>query len=273
MPKTILVADDSVTIRKVVELTFHETEIRVESAGNGREALERIAALQPDLVLADVIMPEPSGYEICRTIKSSDHPVPVLLLTGAFEPFDVERARECGADGHVVKPFESRALLGRVEQLLFRPVLRDAPVATPAEEVESLLDDLARAGVSEEPLPAALEIGDAPQEALDWLLGREELTPSRAAADPPTSERNPESPGETARREAPAVEAPGQAPAGLAGRSRLSPEDLDAVARAVVERLSDKVLREIAWEVVPDLAESIIRERIRHLEQTDQDKI
>jgi len=110
--------DDSVTIRKVVELTFHDTDIRVESTGNGREALLRIAATKPDLVLADVIMPEPSGYEICRAVKSSDHPVPVLLLAGAFEPFDPERAKECGADGHVVKPFESRSLLERALALL-----------------------------------------------------------------------------------------------------------------------------------------------------------
>jgi CheY-like chemotaxis protein len=67
MAKTILVADDSVTIRKVVELTFHDTDIRVESTGSGREALEKISVLKPDLVLADVIIPEPSGYEICRS--------------------------------------------------------------------------------------------------------------------------------------------------------------------------------------------------------------
>lgn len=136
MAFTILLADDSVTIRRVVELTFHDTEIRVETAATGREALELLDATRPDLVLADVLMPPPTGYELCRSIKNSDRPVPVLLLTGAFEPFDEERARSCGADGHITKPFESGHLRARVEALL-RPdddAGEDPPVpARPAE--------------------------------------------------------------------------------------------------------------------------------------------
>src|SRR5262245_47943469 len=130
MKKTILVADDSVTIRKVVELTFHGTDIEVESAGDGREALQRIEALRPDLVLADVIMPDPSGYDLCRSVKRSERPVPVLLLTGTFEAFDAEQARACGADGWVIKPFESRALLERVSALLSEPARAEAAPAT-----------------------------------------------------------------------------------------------------------------------------------------------
>jgi CheY-like chemotaxis protein len=148
MSKSILVADDSITIRKVVELTFAETGIRVESVGSGREALERIPVLRPDLVLADVVMPEPSGYDVCRAVKASERPVPVLLLAGTFEPFDPERARGVGADGHLIKPFESRTLVERVEALLAAPpasIPRPVAEAPPAEELESVLDDLAAA--------------------------------------------------------------------------------------------------------------------------------
>ena len=98
MTHTILRADDSPTIRKVVELTLSETDVRVESVGSGVDALERLDAIRPDLILADVEMPEPSGYEICRRVKDSDRPVPVLLLSGTFESFDQRRARDCGAD-------------------------------------------------------------------------------------------------------------------------------------------------------------------------------
>jgi CheY-like chemotaxis protein len=118
MPKTILLADDSVTIRKVVELTFSDSDLRVESASTGREALELLEALRPDLVLADVVMPEPAGYEICRRVKGSPRPVPVILLAGTFEPFDRERARAVGADDHLSKPFESEALRAKVIRLL-----------------------------------------------------------------------------------------------------------------------------------------------------------
>ena len=127
MRRTILLADDSVTIRKIVELTFGETDIRVCSVASGREALERLDEIRPDLVLADVVMPGPSGYEVCRAVKASDRPVPVLLLAGTFEPFDAEMARACGSDGHVTKPFDSRLLIDRVERLLAQEVEHATP--------------------------------------------------------------------------------------------------------------------------------------------------
>jgi len=96
MPKTILLADDSLTIRRVVELTFSDTPIRVVTVGTGREAIERFAVLRPDLVIADVVMPDPAGYAVCQVVKASDHPVPVILLAGTFEPFDEGLARACG---------------------------------------------------------------------------------------------------------------------------------------------------------------------------------
>jgi len=136
MSRTILVADDSPTIRKIVELTFTDTEIRVEVADSGSAALDRIDALQPDLVLADVFMPDPTGYDLCRTIKASDRPVPVVLLAGTFEPFDSDLARDCGADAHLVKPFESEVLLEKVRTLLEPPV-------EPEPEEEEPLDGAA----------------------------------------------------------------------------------------------------------------------------------
>ncbi|HKQ61048.1 MAG TPA: response regulator, partial [Candidatus Polarisedimenticolaceae bacterium] len=139
MSKTILLADDSPTIRKIVELTFSDSEIRVETAADGAEALRKLEELRPDLLVLDVMMPEPNGYEICRTVKASERPVPVVLLAGTFEPFDAERASRCGADAHLVKPFESETLVQRVRSLLARPVpapvAAEPPVAqTPAPE-------------------------------------------------------------------------------------------------------------------------------------------
>ena len=136
MSRTILVADDSPTIRKIVELTFTDTDIRVEVAASGTAALDRIDAIQPDLVLADVFMPDPTGYDLCRTIKSSDRPVPVVLLAGTFEPFDSELARDCGADAHLVKPFESEILLDKV-----RTLLEPATEPLPEEDEDEAVDD------------------------------------------------------------------------------------------------------------------------------------
>lgn len=136
MPRTILVADDSSTIRRIVELTFSDSDIRVEAVSTGAAALERLDALRPDLVLADVVMPHPSGYEICRAVKSSARPVPVLLLAGAFESFDEARATDCGADDHLVKPFESLALRQKVEELLSSAARKAEGAAAATEEPE-----------------------------------------------------------------------------------------------------------------------------------------
>lgn len=178
MPRTILVADKSVTIRKVVELTFSDTEIRVETASTGGEALDRFARLEPDLVLADVSMPEPSGYEVCRAVKASSRPVPVLLLAGAFESFDPDRARRSGADGHVTKPFESGALVEQVEALLAAPpaapeTQADAEPAAPDPELDSVLHDLAAASPQDfDPSPRAGEngVGGLSEEAVEAIV-------------------------------------------------------------------------------------------------------
>ena len=100
MGKKILLADDSITIQKVIELTFSDEDFEVVTVGNGRLAIEKVQEVRPDVVLCDIIMPEKDGYEVCEFIKKNPglaH-VPVLLLTGAFEPFDQERAARAGCD-------------------------------------------------------------------------------------------------------------------------------------------------------------------------------
>ena len=159
MARTILLADDSPTIRKIVELTFSDSEIRVEAVATGQEAMDRLQELEPDLVLADVVMPAPSGYDICSSVKSSDRPVPVLLLAGSFEPFDREQAERCGADGHLIKPFESQALRERVAGLLY-PELRDATGGSELE-LELAMEEISDGSVPEE---AVLEEPAAGQE-------------------------------------------------------------------------------------------------------------
>jgi CheY-like chemotaxis protein len=133
MGKKILLADDSITIQKVIELTFSDEDFDVVTVGNGRLALERLAEVRPDIVLCDIIMPEKDGYEVCEQIKKSasfSH-VPVLLLTGAFEPFDQERAARAGYDGSLAKPFEPETLIAKVRDLLARAPQRAAPSTPP----------------------------------------------------------------------------------------------------------------------------------------------
>src|SRR5689334_19354442 len=120
MTHKLLLADDSVTIQRVIELTFADEDVQVIAVGDGQQAIERAERERPDIVLADVGMPERDGYEVAAFIKGNptlSH-VPVVLLTGAFEPIDETRARAVGCDGVLVKPFEPQMVISRVKDLL-----------------------------------------------------------------------------------------------------------------------------------------------------------
>ncbi len=175
MAKKILLADDSLTIQKVVELTFSDSEFDLVCVSNGQKALERVREDRPDLILADVVMPEKNGYEVCEAIKSNPATarIPVVLLSGTFEPFDRERAERIGCDAIVSKPFDSQQLLAQVEELLGR----------------------AGAQAPTQPMPAAPASGPPPlaggePEPFDTGFSAEDFTaavrmpPKREAVDP-----------------------------------------------------------------------------------------
>ena len=120
MNRRLLLADDSVTIQRVVELTFSGEDIDVVTVSDGEEAIASMSAHPPDIVLADIAMPKKNGYEVAAFVK--EHPtlarVPVLLLAGAFEPVDEERAKRVKCDGVLVKPFETHEVITRVRELM-----------------------------------------------------------------------------------------------------------------------------------------------------------
>jgi CheY-like chemotaxis protein len=437
MSRRILLADDSVTIQKVIELTFMDDDYEVRAVGNGDEALAMLTALQVDFVIADVHMPGAGGYEVCRRAKELRPEVPVLLLVGTFEPFDESQARACGADAYLKKPFDSQELLSRVHDLLARSAPAPAtsagppptaaaaapsqtaveppaapqgtpdipappsqpgapaggasaaetaaasPAAAPAvpaaahavEAAESwqefeleaepefipdpwnehdvppppspgasmppraaepygqhfALGDLDERETFATPAPAtpatpAIHAGFAPAGAGDaaadpgtaaaaspgfdrsFTLGEplddsaflldeaeegtpappaivgtgdnritqaEPVSPFRAAAEPtpPTAPAVPASPAAAVPAFAPAGNGQTQAaaertqaPGGLDAPGGLGDQDVDRIARRVVELIGDRVVRDIAWEVIPDLAEVVIKDRLRELE-------
>lgn len=120
MAHKLLLADDSITIQKVVELTLSEEGFDVTSVGDGASALEAARSLVPDIILADVFMPGMDGYELCGRIKQDPNlrGIPVILLAGTFENFDDTRAAQVGASGHLTKPFESGELISQVKRLV-----------------------------------------------------------------------------------------------------------------------------------------------------------
>ena len=408
MAKRILLADDSITIQKVVELTFSDGDYEVTAVNNGNKAIQKLSEMRPDIILSDIIMPEKNGYEVCEYVKS--HPefrtIPVVLLTGTFEPFDPDRADKAGCDAVVTKPFESQSLIHKVEELIenakshaptdkhaaisLEPPAAPAPPATPPAKDQfstgtfQSQDNVfsgsipAYSGESSADTPFApppAESGEtkafpkmsfedlnkaAPEPASPWnqpaptggetrafpKMSFEDLDKPATDARPSSQWDEPASPapgGETrafpkmsfedldqpatpppapstpseplapswgsfsapepekpAWEEPPALsgetkafpkmsfedldKTPSEAPAppsssqpiampeaipdasAPAAAGDLSEEQIDRIARRVVQLMSDTVIRNIAWEVIPDLAEMVVKERIRQLE-------
>ncbi|HXE79851.1 MAG TPA: response regulator [Vicinamibacterales bacterium] len=122
MRRRLLLADDSVTIQRVIELTFADEDIDVIAVGDGESALARLASDPPDIILADVGMPGKDGYDIAlhvRRTPSLSH-IPVVLLIGALQPLDQARAAEAGCAAVLVKPFEPSQVIEKVRELLDR---------------------------------------------------------------------------------------------------------------------------------------------------------
>jgi CheY-like chemotaxis protein len=158
-----LLADDSITIQKVVDLTFADEGMQVITVGSGAKAIEKLEEVCPDIVLVDIHMPGMSGYEVCEHIKRDERfrHIPVMLLVGSFEPFDEAEARRVGADEYLTKPFQSiRQLINKVGALLGRDAAEEeattreltlpSALTPPASEMSP--EDLERSTANTAPL-------------------------------------------------------------------------------------------------------------------------
>ena len=198
MPHKLLLADDSVTIQRVIELTFADEDITVIAVGDGRQAIERVRTERPDIVLADVGMPERDGYEVAAFVKGTPEfaHIPVLLLTGAFEPIEEGRAQAAGCDGVLVKPFEPQMVISRVKDLIAgrKPVQK-----MPAQTIPVPSTDTVRAPVTASPAAsaaAAPTTGSVDEyfDRLDAAFASLESQPA-ARMDPVEPRQAPDSPG------------------------------------------------------------------------------
>jgi len=375
--RKLLLADDSVTIQRVVDLTFTDEGMQVITVGDGEQAIRKLEEFTPDIVLADVLMPGLDGYRLCEFMKRSERfgQIPVMLLVGSFEPFDEAEARRVGADDFVTKPFQSiRQLVNRVGSLLGGKPANDvavtperstldlagtgtgldpddedrietAPLTAVSSESDELEMELQTADTlrlqSDQPAerlerePAftnanaysaettPMELRSEPRASMetfnDALLDLDDLDADIVApeSDDTVLDLEYESPATVHASGAsgtfqPSVEFAGAMPAATAveeyrmpevsissgpnesswtivedevaveepvkpevaetktsaaathqiGLHELTPEAIDAIARRVVEQLSEKVVREIAWDVVPELSELLIKQRL-----------
>ena len=118
--KKLLIVDDEDGLRSLVRMTLDSEGYQILEAQEGGHALELARAHHPDLVLLDVMLPDLSGFEICRQIKSDPlmASTTVLMLTAKAQESDLGEAEAAGADGYFVKPFSPIALMQRGEAIL-----------------------------------------------------------------------------------------------------------------------------------------------------------
>src|SRR5687768_11548033 len=130
--RTLLLADDNVTVQRVIALTFAHEPVRVVTASDGHQAMDRVLVDRPDIILVGTTLPQVNGYELARFVKSKPESrnVPVLLLSGAFETIDEALLKSSGANGVIEKPVEPTAIISRVKELL--GLQSDGETAAPA---------------------------------------------------------------------------------------------------------------------------------------------
>jgi len=178
MTVRILVADDSITIQKIVAMAFENEDAEVEGIGDGQEAFDKIPDFKPDIVLADVDMPGLDGFQLSQKIKGSPDlaKIKVLLLASDFEDFDEARFKKCKADNHISKPFKSDDIVQMVSQVmdgesavedkgdsaLQEHVVADEQIVDDEPSLEELLESVERLStdsqeIEDEPLPAEPE--------------------------------------------------------------------------------------------------------------------
>src|SRR5262245_38853332 len=228
MQRTILLADDSPTIRRLVTQTFSDANFRIVEVNNGDAAIRSFEEIRPSVVLADIYMPGKNGYQVCAYIRSHSElgKTPVVLLVGAFEAFDEDTAKQAGATASITKPFEPGALIELVKSVAVRGGV-ESPEAEPVPEPSVAAAEQAEAV---HVMPAEPITNDSvhkePEDLLSLATIFEQSSPARSAES-------------------------------------ITEDEIDLIADRVIRKISTQVMENIAWEVVPDIAEKVVREELR----------
>lgn len=139
---SVLIADDSVTIQKVFELAFEGEDIDIMVASDGKSALSMALNEKPDMIIADVNMPEMDGFELCQAIRKNPdtNSIPVYMLSSALDDFDEDKAKKVGASGRFEKPFRSEDMVRQVMEAINATAGGAGPA--PVQGLDDTFDDI-----------------------------------------------------------------------------------------------------------------------------------
>lgn len=277
MATTILAVDDSVTMRKILEITFAGTDFQLVAVASGDEALSKVRQGGVGVIICDNSL-EGDGYEVARQLKAAAPSTPLLFLSSRQNAYDAGKGGGARIDDHIDKPFDTQQLIDRVNKLASGGVsaVAAAPsaapaAAAPAPAAASPAQAVAKSKTMAYGAPAQAAPAPAPaQKTAGFGAGglggaKPAPAPAPAAARPAPAP----APAPAARSVVPAAAAPAASAAihaangqlaAQVGAMGLSPQQADAILA-----LSRDLIERVVWEVVPVLAESLIKEEIARL--------
>ena len=275
MPVTILVAEDSTTMRRVLEMTFAGEDAKVTVVSSGEEAVAKAEEIKPDVVIADLSMHAMDGYGVAQKIRGKPAlaKTSVIAMASQKNPYNETKGKVSGVQDFVIKPFDTQALIDKVKKAVSSPRRVGAPEPPPSRM------EVPPARTARQPHKTATLSYSAISAQAKAKLGTFSAAgpgPSATAAKPaprPIPEARPlsddRSPAVEARLAAAAAPKSAAEPAAAAASGnlagRLSAMGLSREQVEGVLALTGEVVEKVVWEVVPDLAETIIREEIKRL--------
>jgi CheY-like chemotaxis protein len=293
--KTILFADDSATMRTVVEKTFLAEPYDVVVVPSGEAAITRARELKPDIVIADGGLVGVSGYDVCKAVRSdtSLSSIPVIIMSGVSNPYDETQGNSVGANGHVKKPFDTSKLIEQVGELVDaapepvsprqevtrpsvppprKPVPAPPKIEVAVPNMEELVELVDPEPIEELPLePEPIELEDA--EELEADSFQVSTLAEMAQMDEQGSQHPPITDSQEVRLKAdepPAKKLPIEEAIqeqALTAAENLA-QDIEGVSAdqlKTIQKLTAEVIEKVVWDVVPELAETIIKEEISKL--------
>jgi DNA-binding response OmpR family regulator len=260
VPKTLLAVDDSVTMRKIIEMTFAGEDMRVVSVATADEALAAARKEKPDLVLTDVSLDGTSGYDLCKKFKDEFGTVPVIILASPKQnPYDAAKGQAAGADDHLDKPYDTTKTIELVKAVLTKgksmaPGAMAVPVAAPTTPKVAAVASSPAPAAKAAAMPARLSTPAAPQ-----------AEPVRPAPTPAAVEVQHGTLAELAQVPQVSHAARPAAAASADFSAKLQGLGLSAAQIEAVLALSREVVERVVWEVVPVLAETMVKEELARL--------
>lgn len=273
--KRVLLADDSPTTQKLIAITIANENYDLTYASDGQTAWTMVQQNPPDILLADVHMPGMDGLELCRQVKSNPkfQHIRVILLYGVFEQVEEDKIRQVGADGKLVKPFETQVLLdllGKMEKETPKRALTslnhvfnpEPSISKPVDSAPVLPSRETSAGFSQVSLDdlwvSESQGGSSTSQASGWTESKklsslkmfDQTTPEKGLMDSTNFNRGEQKNQFTSTTNRIAATA-------AIGGGNMDSEEVKKMTAEIVER--------VVWEVVPEIAERVIRQELEKL--------